>query len=103
VNVFPTQIEEIVLQHASLSGQYLLHLTRDGLLDALEVRCEWQAGQSDTSTEAEQRLATALGERIKAMIGISARILILPHATLERNQAGKARRVVDLRTQGAQK
>ena len=98
VNVFPTQIEEIVLQHPSLSGQYLLHLTRDGLLDELEVRCEWQAGHSDTSTAAGLMLSTALSERIKTLIGISARVAILPHATLERNQAGKARRVIDLRT-----
>ena len=42
VNVFPTQIEEIVLQYRELSGQYVIHVTRDGLLDEMEVRCELQ-------------------------------------------------------------
>ena len=40
VNLFPTQIEEIVLAHGQLSGQYQLVVTRDGNLDAVEVRCE---------------------------------------------------------------
>ena len=40
VNVFPTQIEELVLQHGQLSGQYQLVVTREGELDELEVRCE---------------------------------------------------------------
>src|SRR6478736_6875312 len=42
VNVFPTQIEEIVLAHAKLSGMYQIHVSRDGLLDTVEVRCELQ-------------------------------------------------------------
>ena len=40
VNLFPTQIEEIVLAHGQLSGQYQLVVTREGNLDAVEVRCE---------------------------------------------------------------
>ena len=40
VNVFPTQIEELVLQHGQLSGQYQLVVTREGTLDEVEVRCE---------------------------------------------------------------
>src|SRR5438034_8366470 len=42
VNMFPTQIEEIVLQHAKLSGQYQIVVTREGPLDAVEVPCELQ-------------------------------------------------------------
>ncbi|HEY1392364.1 MAG TPA: phenylacetate--CoA ligase PaaK, partial [Methylibium sp.] len=51
VNVFPTQIEEIVLQHEKLSGQYQIHVMREGLLDAVEVHCELQpasAGLADS-------------------------------------------------------
>src|SRR4028118_2124101 len=40
VNLFPTQIEEIVLGHGRLSGQYQLVVTREGNLDAVQVRCE---------------------------------------------------------------
>ena len=44
VNVFPTQIEELVLQHGQLSGQYQLVVTREGTLDEVEVRCELLPG-----------------------------------------------------------
>jgi phenylacetate-coenzyme A ligase PaaK-like adenylate-forming protein len=40
VNLFPTQIEELVLKHGQLSGQYQLVVTREGNLDDVEVRCE---------------------------------------------------------------
>ena len=40
VNLFPTQIEELVLAHGALSGQYQLVVTREGLLDEVRVRCE---------------------------------------------------------------
>src|ERR1700712_2802442 len=50
VNVFPTQLEEIVLSHAELSGQYQIVVTRDGALDDLELHCELQpGGQGDVT------------------------------------------------------
>ena len=95
VNVFPTQIEEIVLQHGQLSGQYLLHVSRDGLLDELEVRCELRPGQ--LTEDALQRVAQEVSERVKVQIGVTVAVSVLPHATLERQQAGKATRVIDVR------
>jgi phenylacetate-CoA ligase len=98
VNVFPTQIEEIVVQHALLSGQYLIHVTRDGHLDQLDVRCELQHGLSELSADDVRRVAGEVQDRIKVHVGVSVNVSVLPHATLERIQAGKANRVVDLRT-----
>jgi phenylacetate-CoA ligase len=95
VNVFPTQIEEIVLQHGQLSGEYVLHVSRDGLLDALEVRCELRPGH--VTDEALRRVAQEVCERVKVQVGVTVAVSVLPHATLERQQAGKARRVIDVR------
>src|SRR6187401_765233 len=64
VNLFPTQIEEIVLAHGQLSGQYQLVVTREGNLDAVEVRCEVlpQHAQANRS-----EMAAALRNRIKTL------------------------------------
>ena len=68
VNLFPTQIEEIVLAHGQLSGQYQLVVTREGNLDAVEVRCEVLPAARAGATAT--RSATALRHRIKTLIGI---------------------------------
>jgi phenylacetate-CoA ligase len=97
VNVFPTQIEEILLQHGALSGQYLIHVRRTGPLDQVEVRCELQPGQSVWALEVTDRIASELQHRIKVHVGISVSVSVLPPETLERAQTGKARRVIDER------
>jgi phenylacetate-CoA ligase len=98
VNVFPTQIEALILQHGALSGQYLLHVRRDGPLDQMEVRCEVQPAHAQWSDEAAQRIASELQQHIKVHVGISVTVTVLPPESLERLQAGKARRVTDTRT-----
>ena len=95
VNVFPTQIEEIVLQHAQLSGQYQLVVTRDGHLDAVQVRCELLP----TATISPQEAQAWLAERIKILVGISTQVTVEAPNSIERTLVGKARRVVDLRKQ----
>ncbi len=94
VNVFPTQLEEIVLQHAQLSGQYQIVVGRDGALDTVEVRCEFQPGVADGDAAEVSRWLQA---RIKTMVGITTKVAVLPNNTIERTQTGKARRVVDTR------
>jgi phenylacetate-CoA ligase len=94
VNLFPTQIEEIVLGHGQLSGQYQLVITRDGNLDAVEVRCEVLPGFASASRD---ELAAWLRQRIKTMIGISTTVSVGLPDSLERTLVGKARRVVDQR------
>lgn len=93
VNVFPTQIEEIVLQSDRLSGQYQLVLSREGPLDQVEVHCELHSA-ADPAACAE--LSGWLQHRIKTLVGISTRIAVLPPGSIERS-LGKARRVVDNR------
>ncbi|MEO6291510.1 MAG: phenylacetate--CoA ligase PaaK [Burkholderiaceae bacterium] len=93
VNVFPTQIEEIVLKHGQLSGQYQLIVTRDDSLDAVEVRCELLPSATISAAEARDWVRA----RIKAFVGISTQVTVGAPDSIERTLVGKARRVIDLR------
>ncbi|MDM0078293.1 phenylacetate--CoA ligase [Variovorax sp. J2P1-59] len=98
VNVFPTQIEEIVLQHAKLSGQYQINVSRDGLLDTVEVRCELQPlAAPATSADEVREIKQWLQQRIKTLVGITTSVTVLTPDSIERTLTGKARRVVDQR------
>jgi phenylacetate-CoA ligase len=94
VNLFPTQVEELVLQQRELAGQYQLVVTRESLLDELTVRCELLPEHREADRDA---VAAALEQRVKAMTGVSARIDVGLPDSIERTLVGKARRVVDKR------
>ena len=94
VNLFPTQIEELVLKHGQLSGQYQLVVTRDGNLDDVEVRCELLPAHADADRDA---VGAALRQRIKTVIGITTAVTVGGPDSLERTLVGKARRVIDQR------
>ncbi|QNK65288.1 phenylacetate--CoA ligase PaaK [Variovorax sp. PAMC26660] len=96
VNVFPTQVEEIVLAHERLSGLYQVHVRRDGLLDEVEVHCELQP--HSRVDEAERKaIAGWVQDRVKTLVGISTTVRVFDPDSIERTQTGKARRVVDTR------
>lgn len=90
VNLFPSQVEELVLGFEALSPHFELVLTRSSRMDEMLVRVEGRPG-AETATA-----AALLKAQIKDRIGISAQIETLRPETLERS-AGKARRVRDLR------
>ncbi|RZI58944.1 MAG: phenylacetate--CoA ligase [Rubrivivax sp.] len=93
VNLFPTQIEELVLAEPGLSGQYQIVVSRNGHLDEVEVRCELSAaGGGDASA-----MSKSLQHRIKTLIGVSTRVTVGAPDSIERTLVGKARRVVDQR------
>jgi len=93
VNVFPSQVEEQILQMPALAPHYQLVVTRDGHLDALAVHCELREEGAD-SVDA---LARELQHRIKTYIGVTTTVTLLPAQGIERSLTGKARRVVDKR------
>src|SRR3954454_21295700 len=97
VNVFPTQIEELILQTPSLAPHYVLELTREGPLDALAVHVE---AADAAAFAAGAKAATVLIEQVKAMIGISVRVEVRQPGSIERS-IGKAKRVIDKRTPSA--
>jgi phenylacetate-CoA ligase len=95
VNVFPSQVEEQVLQMPALAPHYQLVVTRDGHLDALEVRCELREGEF--APDRVRALAGELQHRIKTYIGVTTSVNLLPAQGIERSLTGKARRVIDQR------
>jgi phenylacetate-CoA ligase len=97
VNVFPTQIEEIVLAHGQLSGQYQLLVSRDGVLDQVEVHCELQPGAPNDSPQTRHEIADWVKHRVKTLVGITTSVSVLAPESIERTLTGKARRVVDKR------
>ncbi len=95
VNVFPSQIEELVLKMPALAPQYQLVVARDGHLDTLEVFGELREG--DHSADSVEALAKELQHCIKTYVGVSTKVTLTPPMGIERTLTGKARRVVDKR------
>ncbi len=94
VNMFPTQVEELVLQTEGLSGQYQIVVTREGALDEVQVLAEVLPSHAGADREA---LGRQLQHRIKTLIGVSTRVAVGAPESIERTLVGKARRVVDKR------
>jgi phenylacetate-CoA ligase len=95
VNVFPTQIEELILKQAALAPHYHLEIFRDGHLDSLTVNVELQAGVEDHQTR-RAGVAGELAHSIKSYIGVTSTVVVHPASSLERSM-GKAKRVSDRR------
>lgn len=96
VNVFPTQIEELILRVAGISAHYLLEVSRQGSLDSLTVHVESLPDDAQMA-ERRSRVATELARLIKDLVGISAAVTVHEPHSMERNE-GKAKRVVDARS-----
>jgi len=96
VNVFPTQVEALILREDVLVAHYQLEVTRPTHLDELTVLVERapQAGASDADAA-----GTRLARSIKDMVGVSAAVRVVAPGGIERSM-GKARRVVDKRPKG---
>ncbi|HWL28261.1 MAG TPA: phenylacetate--CoA ligase PaaK [Burkholderiaceae bacterium] len=97
VNLFPTQVEEIVLKMPELSAQYQLVLTRSGNLDELEILTEVRPEFDHLGVSQREVLASKLQHAVKTYIGVSARVSVQTAGLVERTLTGKARRVVDKR------
>jgi phenylacetate-CoA ligase len=98
VNLFPTQIEEILLNNPHLCGQYQILVTRERHLDEVDVFVELQ---SDVAAEIDGGQRDEIGHdvshHIKSRIGVSARVHVVDPDQIERTIVGKARRVIDKR------
>lgn len=102
VNVFPSQIEALVVALPQLSGQYQLTVSRDGHMDRLDVAAELRTdAQAGLSDDARAALANELRHRIKTMVGVSAGVAVLPAGAISTSATGKARRVIDRRGKAA--
>nr|QIZ02150.1 phenylacetate--CoA ligase [Streptomyces sp. S1D4-11] len=95
VNVFPSQIEEIVLRTPGVAPHFQVQLTRRGRMDHMTVRVEARPG---TGTEQREAAAKTIAQGVKDGVGVTVEVAIVDPETLERS-LGKLRRVKDLRQQ----
>jgi phenylacetate-CoA ligase len=93
VNVFPTQIEEIVLRTAGLSPHFQLVRSTRGRLDHLTVRVE---ARHDASASSRDEAAVSLVSGVKDGVGVTVSVEVVEPDTLERSM-GKMRRIIDQR------
>lgn len=93
VNIFPTQIEELVLGIETLTPHFVIELTREGALDAMAVRIE---RHPDLSRETCEAAAEVLAQRIKVHVGSTVAVRLEEPGALPRSE-GKYKRVYDLR------
>jgi phenylacetate-CoA ligase len=90
VNVFPSQIEEMILKQPELSPHYVLELSKDGPMDHLTVLVELAPGAADAAS------ADKLKHNIKSFVGVTTDVKVVPISSIERS-IGKAKRVIDKR------
>ncbi|HUY83582.1 MAG TPA: AMP-binding protein, partial [Steroidobacteraceae bacterium] len=95
VNVFPSQIEELILRIPGLAPHYLIDLSRDGHLDVMRIEVEAAAGV-DCAAAWRERIAEELRHQVRSYVGLGALVEVRAAGTLERS-TGKARRVRDRR------
>ncbi|MET9497953.1 phenylacetate--CoA ligase PaaK [Streptomyces sp. NPDC006552] len=93
VNLFPSQVEEIVLRTPGVAPHFQLRLTREGRMDALTVRAE---ARPDATSAERSAAARAIAAGMKDGTGVTVAVEIVDPGTLERS-VGKIKRIVDLR------
>jgi phenylacetate-CoA ligase len=96
VNVFPTQIESVLLEIGEVEPHYQLVVRRDGSLDTLEIKVELSEALFSDRISNLENLEKRIRERILSTIGISAKVALVEPKSLPRSE-GKSQRVVDLR------
>lgn len=92
VNVFPSQIEEQILNISALAPHYVLEIRRPDRMDELTIKVERRGDFRGSASDAEKMLR----ERVKTMIGVSTHVHVVDHSEIERS-VGKAKRIVDFR------
>ena len=94
VNVFPSQIEEVILSFNELGPHYEIIVTRDGYVDKLEIRVELT--HSTDSFGVLEKLSNSVRAKLKIMLGLDAKVKLESPNTLQRFE-GKAKRIKDMR------
>jgi phenylacetate-CoA ligase len=96
VNIFPTQIEDLILKQPDLAPHYWLEITRPGTLDEMTVHVEMGVELAQSGRETHHAAAKSLEQNIKGYIGVSTTVRLASPGGIERS-VGKAKRVVDKR------
>lgn len=98
VNVFPTQIESVLMQMEHIGPHYQLIVRREGFMDSLQVNVELiDAAVLERYSELE-RIQKSIHDKLKSVLGLDTKINLVEPKSIERFQ-GKAKRVIDLRNE----
>jgi phenylacetate-CoA ligase len=95
VNVYPSQVEAVLVGFPGLAPHYQLVLTREGPMDAMTIEVELAAAASREEPSAE-KMAADVRNHVKAMVGVTCEVVLKPPGEIARSQ-GKAVRIKDLR------
>jgi phenylacetate-CoA ligase len=98
VNVFPSQIESILLETEGVAPHYLLVVKREGNLDTLEVRVEVDEKLFSDEIKNLQRTEGKIAKNIKDYLGVTAMVKLVEPRSIQRSE-GKVQRILDLRNQ----
>ena len=96
VNVFPSQIESVLLEIGETAPHYLLIVDREGTLDTLEVWVEMTQNMFSDEVKRIEEIEKRIRGEIETTLGISAKVKLVEPKTIERSE-GKAKRVIDKR------
>ena len=96
VNVFPSQIESVLMAYENIAPHYQLVVTRDNYCDALEVKVELVDGTLLENYAGLENLRNKIHHDLKTVLGIETKVSLVEYKSLERFQ-GKAKRILDLR------
>jgi phenylacetate-CoA ligase len=96
VNVFPSQIETVLLEMSETEPHYLLIVAREGTLDVLKLMVEVQEQFFSDEIKQLENLKKKIKHNIQSLLGISVDVKLVEPKTIERT-AGKAKRVIDNR------
>ncbi|GAB4170841.1 MAG: phenylacetate--CoA ligase [Rhodocyclaceae bacterium] len=98
VNVFPSQIEELIFKIPQLNSIYQLHVGKEGPLDKLDVHVELRHEESGSLSRAQKdEIGRNLQHQIKSYVGVTTDVIVLDAGGIERTLVGKAKRVIDKR------
>jgi len=96
VDVFPSQIEEVLMREKRLGGNYVIHLTKREALDQMTVKVELAKGEFDGSIESLRNLRAEMQKHLKEQVGFTVNVDVLEPGSLPASE-GKAQRVIDER------
>jgi phenylacetate-CoA ligase len=96
VNVFPSQIESVVMTVSGIGPHYQMVVTTEAYMDKLEVQVELTDGQRLESYSQLEKLTAEIRHKIRSVLGIDVKVTLLNPLTIERT-AGKAKHVIDQR------
>ena len=96
VNVFPSQIESVIMEIEGLEPHYIIIVDREGSLDTLEVQIEVNEKLFSDEIKALEAMEKRIAKDLKEMLGVTAKVTLVEPKTIERSM-GKAKRVIDKR------